>query len=540
VLDRLTVGDAAPLSDLDALTAVGHRVAHGGETYDRAVVVDDTVAGDIAAAAELACPENLWNLAGIRAFQEVLPGTPHVAAFDTAFFAGLPPRAFIYAVPYEWYEQQGLRRYGRGGLVHRQAALVAAAHLQQPLETLNLITAYLGPNPSVCAISNGRVVDVSAGLTVLEGLPGATTCGDVDAGLVNHQAVEAAAGAGQAQDVLADSSGLAALSGLSGDLAELLAAAESGHERAELALDVFCYRLRKYLGAYGALFRQLDAAVFAGPAGADLAGLRSRVCRGLPGLGLELDEALNLDPTPDTLGASDVSRPHSAARILIVPTDEPRMVASVTAEAVGRGRVSAAILAGSRPIPIGISAHHVHLSQEHVEALFGPGHELTFKAPLTQPGQFACEETVDLVSDRGRVNCVRVLGPVRAATQVELSRTECFRLKIEAPIRMSGDLAGTPAIRIEGPEGFVEVRQGVICARRHLHAHPEEALRLGLRDRDEIRMRVAGERSLIFGEVAVRVHPEYRLDVHIDTDEANAARLDPGAVGYIEGVEVRS
>ena len=135
---------------------------------------------------------------------------------------------------------------------------------------------------------------------------------------------------------------------------------------------------------------------------------------------------------------------------------------------------------------------------------------------------------------------IRVLGPVREATQVELSRTECFQLRIQAPIRGSADLSGTPHIRIEGPAGAVDIEEGVICARRHLHASPEEALMLGLRDRDEISIRVEGERSLVFGDVAVRVHPQYRLDVHVDTDEANAAQLDPGAVGYIETVDVRT
>jgi acetate kinase len=503
-------------------------------------VVDEVVASDIAAAAGLACPENEFSLAAIAAFGELLPGTPQVAAFDTAFFADLPPCARTYALPCEWQEGRGLRRYGRQGLVQEQAALLAAACLRQPLAGLNLLVCHLGPATSVCAIRNGRALDVSAGFTSLEGLPGTTTCGDMDVGLVAHLVNGAGGEAREVARLLAEESGLQGLSGLSGDLEALLAAAETGHRRAELALDVYCYRLEKYLGAYWAVVGELDAIVFASPAGADLPALRSRICRDLQHLGLELDEDLNRSATPDAGRASDVSSPRSAVRILVVSTDEPRMIASATAEAVGCGRMSAAILARRRPLPIGISVHHVHLSPQHLAMLYGPDHELTFRSPLSQPGQYACEETVDLVTAKGRVQRVRVLGPVRRATQVELSRTECFTLGVQAPIRMSGELGGTPGIRLAGPAGAVEVEEGVICARRHLHVSTEEALLLGLRDRDEVSIRVGGERSLIFGEVAVRVYPEFRLDVHLDTDEANAARLDQGAVGYIESIDVRS
>jgi acetate kinase len=539
VLQRLTAGAPAALSDLAHLTAVAHRVAHGAEAYSRAVVVDDAVLEDIRSRATPACPGTEANAAGIEAFRCLLPDIPQVAAFDTAFFAAIPPRAFMYAVPHAWYERHGVRRYGRGGLVHQQAALLAAAHLRQPLDGLSLITCCLGLSSSVCAIRGGHALDVSGGFTALAGLPGSTSSGDTDPGLAPHVAGLSGRDPQDVHHSLSAESGLLGLSGLSGDLVELIGAAGAGNERAELALDVFCYQLRKHFGAYWALLGDLDAVVFAGPAGTAAPELRARVCAGLRTLGVELDDDLNQSPSPDTRGVSDVSFPGSATRILVVPTDESRMIAAATAEAVGHGAVSAAILARRRPIPVGISAHHVHLSQEHVEALFGPGHELTFRAPLSQPGQFACEEMVALVSEKGRVERVRVLGPERDETQVEVSRTECFALGVQAPIRMSGDLDGTPGILLEGPQGTVELEEGTICARRHLHASPEEALMLGLRNQDEISIRIAGERSLVFSDIAVRVHPEYRLDVHVDTDEANAAQLGRGAVGYIESVDVR-
>ncbi|KPK86447.1 MAG: propanediol utilization protein [Phycisphaerae bacterium SM23_33] len=193
-----------------------------------------------------------------------------------------------------------------------------------------------------------------------------------------------------------------------------------------------------------------------------------------------------------------------------------------------------------KPIPISVSAHHVHLTQEHVEALYGAGRELTWYAELSQPGQFACNEQLSLIGPKGRIDHVRVLGPVRPETQVEISRTEEFKLGIDAPIRMSGDLDGTPGLTLQGPQGQVHLQRGVICAMRHIHMSPADAMEFAVRDRDTVRVRVPGERSLVFGDVAVRVNPDYRLDMHIDTDEANAAELSPGAVGYLDSIQQRA
>ena len=184
-------------------------------------------------------------------------------------------------------------------------------------------------------------------------------------------------------------------------------------------------------------------------------------------------------------------------------------------------------------IPISISARHVHLSQVHVEALFGVGHQLTARAPLSQPGQFACEEAVNVVGPKGTIKKVRVLGPVRKESQVEISRTDEFVLGLDAPIRPSGALEGTPGLRLEGAAGTVELDHGVIQAARHIHMSPEEAARFEVKDKDWVMVRVPGERGIIFDDVLVRVHPEYRLDMHLDTDEANAADLHPGATGLL-------
>ena len=194
----------------------------------------------------------------------------------------------------------------------------------------------------------------------------------------------------------------------------------------------------------------------------------------------------------------------------------------------------------AQPIPIGVSAHHVHLTPEHVERLFGPGRTLTWHSDLTQPGQFACKEQVNLIGPRDRIDRVRVLGPVRPESQVEISRTEEYKLGIDAPIRLSGDLAGTPGIVLEGPAGQIRLDHGVICAQRHIHMSPAEAMEFAVRDRDVVRIRVDGDRELIFGDVVVRVRPDFRLDMHIDTDEANAAEIGKGAVGYLDSIQQRA
>jgi len=184
-------------------------------------------------------------------------------------------------------------------------------------------------------------------------------------------------------------------------------------------------------------------------------------------------------------------------------------------------------------IPISISVRHVHLSQEHVATLFGPEHELTEQAPLSQPGQYACSESVTLVGPKGRLEAVRVLGPVRKKTQVEISRTDEFALGIDAPIRGSGKLENTPGIRVEGPAGTVDLSVGLIQAQRHIHMHPDDAARMGVEDKQFVMVRVGGGRGIVFDDVLVRVSPKYKLDMHLDTDEANAADLGSNAWGVL-------
>jgi acetate kinase len=217
------------------------------------------------------------------------------------------------------------------------------------------------------------------------------------------------------------------------------------------------------------------------------------------------------------------------------------MIALEASRALQRSGVSKSIEARRDTlIPVGVSAHHVHLSDDHVERLFGVGHRLTPRNELSQPGQFACEELVDLIGPKGTVEKVRILGPTRPQTQVEISRTEEYKLGIDAPIRASGDLGGSPGLTLVGPKGVVQLEQGVICAMRHIHMSPHAALSFGLRDRDIVRVKLSGERSLVFGDVLVRVHPEYKIEMHIDTDEANAGEVVPNMCATIDSIQRRA
>lgn len=530
-----------PIDRLEQLGAVGHRTVHGGVRFTGATVIDDAVIEEIEKASDLAPLHNPVNLLGIRLCQKMLPhGIPQVAVFDTAFHMTMPEHAYRYAIPTKMADAGQLRRFGFHGTSHKYVSATAAGFLGTEGSTLKMVTCHLGNGASIAAVDHGRSVDTSMGLTPLEGLVMGTRSGDLDPGLILHLL----AGGGSAAEVdrlLNKESGLLGLSGLSSDMRELEEAAEGGHGGALLAIQTFCYRARKYVGAYAAAMNGLDAIVFTGGIGENSSAIRSRICGGLGFLGVELDEALNSAGPRDGELATRISAAGSRVGVLVVPTDEEGAIARETEMALQRSGTSD-ILRDMRDkrIPIGISAHHVHLNQADVERLFGEGHTLTPRNELSQKGYFACEEAVDLVGPKGRVDRVRILGPERPYTQVEISRTEEFKLGIDAPIRASGDLANTPGLTLRGPKGELGLDRGVICAWRHIHMGPEDALSMGIRDKDIVRVEVQGERSLIFGDVLVRVYPGWKTEMHIDTDEANAAEVSPGMTCTIESIQRRS
>jgi acetate kinase len=519
------------------ITAIGHRVVHGGEQFNGPAFITNAVIAEIEALARFAPRHNPFNLIGIREALRRFPHLPQVAVFDTSFHHTLPSYAYLYGLPYAYYEQHKVRRYGFHGLSHSYASLKAAQFLKRPYNELEIISCHLGHDASLCAVDHGRSIDTSMGLTPAEGLIMSTRCGDIDpAALVYLMKTEHLDSAGLDQ-LINESGGLKGLSGVSPDMREIEAAAREGNHQALLAFKTFCYRLRKYIGSYMAAMGGLDVLVFTGRIGQGSASMRGMVCQGLACMGIFIDEEKNR-AAENLEQECDIATAASPVRILVIPADEQRMIARETLHTLSSHFIDAMIHHQAKvPIPLEVSAHHVHLAQEHVEALFGAGYQLTPDIALSQPGQFTCKEQVNLVGPKGRVDRVRVIGPARKVTQVEVAMTEQFRLGVLPPIRESGDVEQSPGITLEGPVGAISLHKGVICALRHIHMSPEDALQFGLRDRYRVRVKVEGDRELIFGDVLVRVNPDFRLAMHIDTDEANAANIKAGTVGYIDGIQ---
>jgi acetate kinase len=333
ILEEVTDHDAAlgsvvqELGDT-AVDAVGHRVVHGGESFTAPTLIDDEMLTTLRALVPLAPLHNPANIAGIEAARGVWPRVPQVAVFDTAFHRTLPAHAYRYAVPREWYEQHGVRRYGFHGTSHEYVAHEAAQRLGRPLDEVDLIVAHLGNGASMAAIAGGRSVDTSMGLSPLEGLVMGTRSGDIDPAVVAHMA---RATGRSFDDVLADlnrKSGLLGLCGVS-DMREVTRRAGSGDLDAALALDVFCYRVKKYVGAYLAVLGRCDALVFTGGIGEHSAVVRETVGSGLTGLGIVIDGERN-DRNAEVVSADD-----SPITVLVVPTDEERVIAEQTAALVG-------------------------------------------------------------------------------------------------------------------------------------------------------------------------------------------------------------
>ncbi len=541
MLGALTDPEIKALGSLSGIDAVGHRVVHGGKRFSSSTVVSDEVKDAIRSYIPIAPLHNPFNIEGIEALEKLLPAVPQVAVFDTSFHQTMPEAASTYAIPFAVGEEEQIRRYGFHGTNHRFVAMSAATFLKRPVGEMKIISCHLGSGASVCAIDHGRSIDTSMGMTPLEGLIMGTRAGDLDPGAILHLMRHRGMTLEEVDRMLNKESGLKGISGRSNDMREVLEGAEAEDPQCKLAVSAFCYRLRKYIGSYVAALGGLDVLIFTGGIGENSAEIRARVCQGLETFGIDLSDELNRTAGAGRGQAADISDSESKVRILIVPADEERMIARETVHALGRVVTQETIEKfRSRGIPLSTSAHHVHLSRADFDVLFGPGGDLTPRSELSQPGQFAALEAVNLVGPKGRIEKVRILGPLRKESQVEVSRTEQFKLGIDAPIRDSGDLEGTPGIVMEGEKGTIRLEKGVISAKRHIHMSPEEALNLGLRDRDVVMVKVKGVRELIFGDVLVRVHPTYRMDMHLDTDEANAAQITPGTLDFIEAIQHRN
>jgi acetate kinase len=311
---------------------VGHRVVHGGEMFREPVIIDDATLGVIEELIPLAPLHNPANVTGIRAMRDLLPHAPHVAVFDTAFHQTMPPRALHYALPAEFYRVYGVRRYGFHGSSHRYVAREASRHLGVPPEQLNLITLHLGNGASATAIERGRSIDTSMGMTPLEGLIMGTRCGDIDPALQFYLQRKTGRPFAEIEMILNKESGLKGICGVN-DMREIQNRAQGGDAQAELALDMFCYRVKKYIGSYYAALGSLDVIVFTGGIGENSAVVRSRSCEGLSGLGISLDERRN---NAAAGGIREIQAGESRVRILVVPTDEELEIAQQTVEVIRR------------------------------------------------------------------------------------------------------------------------------------------------------------------------------------------------------------
>ena len=332
VLNALVDRDNGVLSSMSEIDAVGHRVVHGGESFANSVLLTGEVLQAIEACNPLAPLHNPANLIGIHACTDVLgEKTPQVAVFDTAFHQTMPPVAYTYAIPYEYYEQDKVRRYGFHGTSHRFVSQRVAALLGKPLEDLKVITCHLGNGSSIAAIKGGKCVDTTMGLTPLAGLPMGTRAGDMDAGVMEFLMAKYDLSIKEMMNILNKKSGVQGVSGVSSDFRDLYAAADEGNVRARLAIDVFAYSVKKYIGAYAAAMGGVDAIVFTAGVGENNPALRSQIVEGLAYMGVApLNETENARRGDEV----DVSGEGSKVRVLVIPTNEELMIAMDTAEIV--------------------------------------------------------------------------------------------------------------------------------------------------------------------------------------------------------------
>ena len=330
VLNALVDKDNGVIGSMAEIDAVGHRVVHGGEKFAKSVPITDEVMAAIEECNPLAPLHNPANIIGIRACQKLMPNTPMVAVFDTAFHQTMPPVAYTYALPYEYYEQDKVRRYGFHGTSHKYVAQRAAAMLGKPIEELKLISCHLGNGSSITAINGGKSVDTSMGFTPLAGLPMGTRAGDLDAGILQYLMNKHGMNIDEMLNVLNKKSGVEGVSHISSDFRDLENAEAEGNKRAELALRVFDYAVKKYIGAYAAAMGGVDAVIFTAGVGENGPETRESACAGLEFMGIKID------PEKDKVRGKemDVSTDDAKVRVLVIPTNEELMIAMDTAAIV--------------------------------------------------------------------------------------------------------------------------------------------------------------------------------------------------------------
>ncbi len=323
MVEMITSGDTQCVASVDEIGAVGHRVVHGGEKFSDSVIITPEVEEAIKQCSELAPLHNPANLTGIDACRELMPKTPMVAVFDTAFHQTMPPSAYMYAIPREYYEKYGIRRYGFHGTSHKYVAQRAAEMLGKPIEDTKIIVCHLGNGASVCAIDGGKSVETSMGLTPLQGLAMGTRSGDIDPAIIPFLMEKEGLSAKEVDEVLNKKSGVLALSGIGSDFREIEEGVLDGNNACRLTMDVFQHRLVSYIGSYAALMGGVDAICFAGGLGENNAIMRAELADMLEWFGVDLDEEKNKCRGEER----DLSKPSAKVRMLLIPTNEELMIA---------------------------------------------------------------------------------------------------------------------------------------------------------------------------------------------------------------------
>ena len=330
VIDSLLDDENGVLNSMDEITAVGHRVVHGGEKFANSTLIDDEVIEQMEDVSDLAPLHNPPNLAGIKVCKDMMPETPQVGVFDTAFHQSMPEEAYMYAIPYEYYEKHDIRRYGFHGTSHKFVAKKAADLLNKDQKDAKVITCHLGNGASVAAVDGGESVDTSMGLTPLEGLVMGTRSGDIDPAIIPFLMKKEGLDADEVDNILNKKSGLLGVSGVSNDSRDIKEAAQSGNERAELARKLFNYRVKKYIGAYAAAMGGVDAIVFTAGIGENSKAVRKDVMEDMEFLGIEIDEKAN-----DVRGETrEISTEDSRVKVFTIPTNEELVIARETEEIV--------------------------------------------------------------------------------------------------------------------------------------------------------------------------------------------------------------
>ncbi|WP_305264798.1 acetate/propionate family kinase [uncultured Muribaculum sp.] len=334
ILNILTDPTYGCISSFKEIDAVGHRVVHGGEKFNKSVLINDEVIEKIKECYDVAPLHNPVNMAGIDAITELMPGVPQVAVFDTAFHQTLPAEAYMYALPYELYTKYSVRRFGFHGTSHRYVARRVCDFLGVPYENQRIITCHIGNGGSITAVKDGKSIDTSMGLTPVEGLMMGTRVGDVDPGALTFIMDKEHLDTKQLSNLINKKSGVLGISGISSDMRDIDAAIAEGNERAKLALDMYIYRIIKYIGAYTAVLNGVDIIVFTGGVGENQQPLRKAVCEHLSYLGVKIDDAVNASSRGEE---KVISAADSKVKVVVIPTDEELMIARDT-EAIVNGR----------------------------------------------------------------------------------------------------------------------------------------------------------------------------------------------------------